>query len=124
MSYCWLIVILIGAFCFLFPLCSCSCCIKVWNVALDLFIAFLLSLICFWKALRGVFFAGVPPTLAHLFPLSLFLYVSYRAVTPWKDRRDLYEVIFVEHSICVCLRVKVIALAREQRSFLGTFLYS
>jgi hypothetical protein len=64
----------------------------VWNVGLDLCIAFLLSLICFWKALRGVFLAGVPPTLAHTFPLALFLYVAYRAVTPWKDRKDLFQV--------------------------------
>jgi len=73
----------------------------VWNVALDLYIAYLLSLICFWKALRGVFLAGVPPTLAHLFPLSLFLYVSYRAVTPWRDRRAFYEVTIAEDAVSV-----------------------
>jgi hypothetical protein len=45
----------------------------VRNIGLDLAIAWLLSFICFWKALRGVFLAGVPPQLAHAFPVTLFV---------------------------------------------------
>jgi len=45
----------------------------VWNIGLALGAAWLLSFICFWKALRGVFLAGVPPQLAHAFPVSLFM---------------------------------------------------
>jgi len=65
----------------------------VWNIGLDLAIAFLLSLICFWKALRGVFLSGVPPQLAHAFPVSLFLYVGYRAVTPWVHRKFVWKAV-------------------------------
>ena len=66
----------------------------IWNEGLDLAIAFLLSLVCFWKALRGVFLQGVPPQLAHVFPLTLFLYVMYRAVTPWDKRKIMYTSIW------------------------------
>ena len=66
----------------------------IWNEGLDLAIAFFLSLVCFWKALRGVFLQGVPPQLAHVFPLTLFLYVMYRAVTPWDKRKIMYTSIW------------------------------
>ena len=66
----------------------------IWNEGLDLAIAFLLSLVCFWKALRGVFLQGVPPQLAHVFPLTLFLYIMYRAVTPWEKRKILFTSVW------------------------------
>merc|ERR1712070_111679 len=62
----------------------------MWIEGCDLSIAFLLSLICFWKALRGVFLSGIPPQLAHAFPVTLFLYIIYRAVCPWQERKLLY----------------------------------
>jgi hypothetical protein len=68
--------------------------VAIWNEGLDLAIALLLSLICFWKALRGVFLQGVPPQLAHGFPLTLFLYIMYRAVTPWETRKLLYTSVW------------------------------
>jgi len=68
-------------------------CIPVWNEAIDLSIAFLLSLICFWKSLRGVFFQGMPETLAHTFPLTLFLYIMYRVFMPWKQRKLIFTSI-------------------------------
>lgn len=69
-------------------------CGAIWSEGCDLSIAFLLSLICFWKALRGVFLQGVPPQLAHTFPISLFLYVLYRAAYPWHERRLIYTSIW------------------------------
>lgn len=67
---------------------------SIFNIGLDLAIAFLLSLICFWKSLRGVFLRGVPPPFAHIFPISLFFYILYRALTPWKSRKFIYSSIY------------------------------
>lgn len=38
-----------------------------------------------------MFLEGSPPQLAHAFPLVLFLYVAYRATTPWLRRAPLFE---------------------------------
>jgi hypothetical protein len=59
----------------------------------DLCIAFLVSLICFWKALRGVFVSTVPPQFAHAFPLVLFLWFTLNAAHPWKDRTRLWAAV-------------------------------
>mmetsp|Transcript_698 Transcript_698/g.1716 ORF Transcript_698/g.1716 Transcript_698/m.1716 type:complete len:505 (-) Transcript_698:93-1607(-) len=63
------------------------------NCALDLTLAFLLSLLCFYKAIRGVFLRAVSPSLAHLFPLALVLYAVHRATTPWKDRKPVFVAV-------------------------------
>jgi hypothetical protein len=41
-----------------------------------------------------VFLRGVPPPFAHIFPISLFFYIAYRALTPWKKRRLLYVAVY------------------------------
>eukprot|EP00968_Pinguiococcus_pyrenoidosus_P001535 scaffold69_cov248-Pinguiococcus_pyrenoidosus.AAC.29 len=61
--------------------------------ALDLSIAFLVSLICFYKAIRGVFLKAVSPSLAHLFPLALLLFVLYKATTPWDARKPVFTAV-------------------------------
>jgi len=51
-------------------------------------------LICFWKALRGVFLRGIPPPFAHVFPISLFFYIAYRTLTPWRKRKFLFIAVY------------------------------
>lgn len=50
---------------------------QVWNTGCNLSIAFLVSFICFYKALRGVLLnpLWVPIQFAHTFPLLLLFYV-------------------------------------------------
>jgi len=69
-------------------------CLSVWKAAGELSFAWMLSFICFYKALRGVFLDTVPPQLAHAFPLLLFLYVGYRMLFPWKERVLMWSSIF------------------------------
>ncbi|CAM9750231.1 unnamed protein product [Discosporangium mesarthrocarpum] len=71
-------------------------CEQVWNTGCDLSIAFLLSVICFYKALRGVLINEemVPSQFAHTFPLLLLLYMGHKLVTPWSQRKALLHVIW------------------------------
>lgn len=53
--------------------------LQIWNTGCNLSIAFLVSFICFYKALRGVLLDPnlVPSQFAHTFPLLLFLYMLH-----------------------------------------------
>eukprot|EP00904_Undaria_pinnatifida_P011262 jgi/Undpi1/7266/HiC_scaffold_22.g09739.m1 len=71
-------------------------CEQVWNTGCNLSIAFLVSFICFYKALRGVLLnpTWVPIQFAHTFPLLLFFYVILCFVTPWSERKALMRVLW------------------------------
>ena len=67
----------------------------VFDAATHLAVAFLVSLLVFWKALRGVFVRPdmIPPRVAHISPLLLYVYFALRAVFPWSERGPMWSAV-------------------------------
>ncbi|CAM9238769.1 unnamed protein product [Chrysoparadoxa australica] len=69
---------------------------EVAQMGCDLTSAYLLSFLCFYKAIRGVLISPqlMPSQFAHTFPLMLLCYTAQRLILPWARRKDLFSVIW------------------------------
>lgn len=91
---------------------------QVWNTGCNLSIAFLVSFICFYKALRGVLLDPtlMPAQFAHTFPLLLLLYMLHcflvRQEKHFFSPAGLFAFLrfFAINSVQVCYCVRVICL--------------
>jgi EXS family len=70
-------------------------CSAVLLLGCDLSLAFLASLLCFNKSLRGslVSSSTVPPQFAHTFPLLLLAYTAQTLLLPWHSTRKVVGLL-------------------------------